>query len=33
MNKKITAWTTRNPNLKKDILVAAKNSGMFDGIA
>jgi len=29
----LVAWTTKNPILKKDILVAAHDSGLFDGIA
>jgi hypothetical protein len=32
-NKGVVAWTTKSPNLKKDILLAAQASGLFDGIA
>ncbi|WP_083453385.1 type VI secretion system Vgr family protein [Desulfatitalea tepidiphila] len=32
-NKKTIAWATRNPNLKREILIAAKTSGLFDGVA
>jgi endo-1,4-beta-mannosidase len=32
-NKKILAWKTRNPDLKREILMAARAIGIFDGIA